>query len=172
MLFAKIRNINNAKASTRIARLRQGFGNANAPTRIKYYLLIYYLLTMRLLGINIPDNKRMDIALRYFYGIGPGLAVIILTHTKIDPANRAKALTPEESNRVKEFVEKNYKIEGELRQVVRGNISRLREIGSYRGARHSRKLPVRGQRTKTNSRTVRGNTRKTVGSGKRKVDLK
>ena len=71
-----------------------------------------------------------------------------------------------------EFVEKNYKIEGELRQVVRGNISRLRDIGSYRGARHSRKLPVRGQRTKTNSRTVRGNARKTVGSGKRKVELK
>ena len=127
---------------------------------------------MRLLGINIPDNKRIDIALRYFYGIGPGLSLVILKHTKIDPTKRAKDLTPEESNRIKEFVEKNYKIEGELRQVVRGNISRLRDIGSYRGARHSRKLPVRGQRTKTNSRTVRGNARKTVGSGKRKVELK
>lgn len=127
---------------------------------------------MRLLGINIPDNKRVDIALRYFYGIGPTLAKTIITHTKIDPAKRAKDLTPDETNRIKEFVEKNYKIEGELRQAVRSNISRLKDIGSYRGSRHSRKLPVRGQRTKTNSRTVRGNVRKTAGSGKRKVELK
>ncbi len=127
---------------------------------------------MRLLGINIPDNKRVDIALRYFYGIGPGLSLVILENTKINPSKKAKDLTPEELNKIKDFIEKNYKIEGELRQVVRSNISLLKDTGSYRGARHSRKLPVRGQRTKTNSRTVRGNARKTVGSGKRKVELK
>jgi small subunit ribosomal protein S13 len=127
---------------------------------------------MRLLGVNIPDNKRIDIALRYFYGIGAGLADVILAHTKINPAKRAKDLTPDELNKLKEFVEKNYKIEGELRQVVRGNVARLKDIGSYRGSRHARKLPARGQRTRTNSRTVRGNVRKTVGSGKRKVELK
>jgi small subunit ribosomal protein S13 len=127
---------------------------------------------MRLLGVNIPDNKRVDIALRYFYGIGPGLATVILNNTKINPAKRAKDLTPEEINKLKEFVEKNYKIEGELRQTVRSNIARLRDIGSYRGSRHARKLPARGQRTRTNSRTVRGNARRTVGSGKRKVELK
>jgi small subunit ribosomal protein S13 len=127
---------------------------------------------MRLLGVNIPDNKRIDIALRYFYGIGPSLTTVILDNTKIDPSKRAKDLTPDELNKIKDFVEKNYKIEGELRQVVRSNISRLKEISSYRGSRHSRKLPVRGQRTKTNSRTVRGNTRKTVGSGRRKTELK
>ena len=127
---------------------------------------------MRLLGINIPDNKRIDIALRYFYGIGPGLATVILNNTKVDPAKRAKDLTPDELNKIKDFVEKNYKIEGELRQVVRSNIALLKDISSYKGARHARKLPVHGQRTKTNSRTVRGNKRNTVGSGKRKVDLK
>ncbi len=127
---------------------------------------------MRLLGVNLPDNKRIDIALRYFYGIGPGLAVVVLKHTKIDSSKRTKDLTPDELNKLKDFIEKNYKIEGELRQVVRSNISLLKDTGSYRGARHSRKLPVRGQRTRTNSRTVRGNTRKTAGSGKRKVDLK
>ncbi len=127
---------------------------------------------MRLLGINIPDNKRIDVALRYFYGIGPGLSLVILENTKINPSKRAKDLTPDDLNKIKDFIEKNYKIEGELRQVVRSNISLLKDTGSYRGARHSRKLPVRGQRTKTNSRTVRGNARKTVGSGKRKVELK
>lgn len=127
---------------------------------------------MRLLGVNIPDNKRIDVSLTYFYGIGRTLAVLICEKTKIDPLKKAKDLTPEESNKIKEYVEKNYKVEGELRTIVRGNISRLKDVGAYRGMRHSRKLPVRGQRTKTNSRTVRGNVRKTAGSGKRKVDLK
>lgn len=127
---------------------------------------------MRLIGINIPDNKRIEIALTYIYGIGPSLANKILKSAEVDFDKRAKNLTPEEINRLKEIIEKNYKIEGELRQLVRQNISRLKEIQSYRGIRHLKRLPVRGQRTKTNSRTVRGNVRKTVGSGKRKAELK
>jgi small subunit ribosomal protein S13 len=127
---------------------------------------------MRIVGVNIPDNKKTGIALGYLYGVGRSLAAKILAETKIDPDKRAKDLTPDEVNRIQNIIEKNYKIEGELRQMVRQNISRLKDIKAYRGIRHLRRLPVRGQRTKTNSRTVRGNVRKTAGSGKRKVELK
>lgn len=127
---------------------------------------------MRLVGINIPDNKNVLIALTYVYGIGRSSADKILKTAKINFEKSAKDLTPKEINKLKEIIEKNYKIEGELRQAIKSNIKRLKEIGCYRGARHERRLPARGQRTKTNSRTVRGNVRKTVGSGKRKVDLK
>jgi small subunit ribosomal protein S13 len=127
---------------------------------------------MRISGINIPDNKRVEISLTYLYGIGPALSREILGATKIDPNKRAKDLTPEEINKIKEFMEKNYKIEGELRQLLKQNIGLLKDLQTYRGIRHMRHLPVRGQRTKTNSRTVRGNVRKTAGSGKRKVELK
>ncbi len=127
---------------------------------------------MRLIGINIPDNKRIEIALTYIYGVGRSLANDILKTTKIDFNKRAKDLTPEEISRLKQEIEKNYKIEGELRQSIKQNIVRLKEIQCYRGSRHLKKLPIRGQRTKTNSRTVRSNVRKTVGSGKRKADLK
>ncbi|OGM90945.1 30S ribosomal protein S13 [Candidatus Wolfebacteria bacterium RIFCSPHIGHO2_01_FULL_48_22] len=127
---------------------------------------------MRLFGITIPDEKRVGIALSYIYGVGRTRAQDIVRETKIDPAKRAKDLSPEDLNGIKEYIEKRFKIEGELRQIVRGNIARLKDIQSYRGARHAKKLPVRGQRTKTNSRTVRSNVRKTAGSGKRKVELK
>ena len=127
---------------------------------------------MRIIGVNIPDNKHIDVALTYLYGVGPSLAKQILMGAKIDSMRRAKALSPDEVNRIKIFIEKNYKVEGELRQIIKQNINLLKETQTYRGARHSRHLPVRGQRTKTNSRTVRGNTRKTAGSGKRKVELK
>ncbi len=127
---------------------------------------------MRLVGINIPDNKSALIALTYIYGIGRFSADKILKTVKINFEKPIKDLTPEEINKLKEIIEKNYKIEGELRQVIKSNIKRLKEIGCYRGARHERRLPTRGQRTKTNSRTIRGNVRKTVGSGKRKTDLK
>mgnify|MGYP001560941476 CR=1 FL=1 len=127
---------------------------------------------MRLVGINIPDNKRIEIALTYVYGVGRFSANKILGNAKVDPNKRAKDLTPQETSRIREVIEKDFKIEGELRQVVRQNINRLKDIQSYRGMRHARRLPVRGQRTKTNSRTVRGNVRKTVGSGKRKVELR
>ncbi|MFH1162203.1 MAG: 30S ribosomal protein S13 [Candidatus Jorgensenbacteria bacterium] len=127
---------------------------------------------MRVIGINLPDNKRVDIALRYLYGVGPVRALEIVRELKLDPAKRAKELSAEEVNKIQLFVEKRYKVEGELRQVVKQNIGRLKDIKAYRGIRHLRRLPVRGQRTKTNSRTVRGNVRKTAGSGKRKVELK
>lgn len=127
---------------------------------------------VRLLGINLPDNKKVETGLSYLYGIGPSLAKKILGATNIDDHKKMKELTPEEVKRVQEFIEKNYKVEGELRQNIKSNINRLKDIQCYRGMRHLKRLPVRGQRTKTNSRTVRGNVRKTVGSGRRKVELK
>ncbi len=127
---------------------------------------------MRIIGVNLPDNKRLEAALPYIYGIGPSLARKILTDTKINPDKRAKDLEPNEVSRIKEYIEKNFKVEGELRQVIKQNIGLLKELQAYRGLRHMRHLPVRGQRTKTNSRTVRGNVRKTAGSGRRKVELK
>jgi len=127
---------------------------------------------MRIVGINIPDNKRIEFALTYIYGVGLTSAHEILSATKTNPNTRAKDLTSEEVNRIQEHLEKNYKVEGELRQVIKEKIALLKELQTYRGIRHMRHLPVHGQRTKTNSRTVRGNVRKTAGSGKRKVGLK
>lgn len=127
---------------------------------------------MRLLGVNIPDGKRVEVALTYFYGIGRSLSNDILSATKISPDKRVKDLGPQEVNMVKDFIEKHYKVEGELRQIIKQNIGLQKELQSYKGVRHMRHLPVHGQRTKTNSRTVRGNVRKTAGSGKRKVELK
>ncbi len=122
----------------------------------------------RVAGVNIPENKKIIASLAYIYGIGRPLAAKILKQVKINPDKRAKELTNEELTRLKDFVEKNYKIEGDLKRLTQGNIKRLKEISSYKGYRHSRGLPVRGQRTKTNSRTRRGNVRKTVGSGRKK----
>lgn len=130
------------------------------------------LSIMRIFGVNIPDEKRADIALTYLYGIGRALSAKALVAAKIDPARRAKTLTAEEVARIQVFIESNFHVEGDLRQIIKRNIGRLKDLQTYRGMRHSRRLPVRGQRTKTNSRTVRGNVRKTAGSGKRKVDLK
>ncbi|MEK9173542.1 MAG: 30S ribosomal protein S13 [Patescibacteria group bacterium] len=127
---------------------------------------------MRLFGVNLPDNKKIKIALTYLYGVGQSSSDKILVQTKINEDKRAKDLTVEEVNRIQNFVEKNFAVEGSLRQALKKNIQRLKELQVYRGVRHLRRLPVRGQRTKTNSRTVRGNVRKTAGSGKRKVDLK
>lgn len=127
---------------------------------------------MRIAGINIPDNKRIDIALRYIYGVGPARATQIVAAVGVKSDKKAKDLDATEINKIKEYIEKNWKIEGELRSIIKQNIGMLKEMGAYRGNRHARRLPVRGQRTKTNSRTVRGNTRKTAGSGKRKVELK
>lgn len=127
---------------------------------------------MRVANVNIPDNKKVRIALRYLYGVGPTIAFNVLVATNIDPEKRAKELTADEVNKIQSALEKSHKIEGELRQVVKQNIARLKDIKSYRGNRHMRRLPVHGQRTKTNSRTVRGNVRKTAGSGRRKVELK
>ncbi len=127
---------------------------------------------MRLLGINIPDNKRIEIAMTYMYGIGRPRSRELLLENKISLDKRTKELTQDEMNRIKNWIEKHYRVEGDLRQVIRRNIQRMKELQTYRGTRHAKRLPVRGQRTKTNSRTVRGNVRKTAGSGRRKTDLK
>jgi len=121
----------------------------------------------RIAGVNIPENKRTEVALTYIYGIGRGLSKKILNELKIDANKRASALTPQEVNSLKEFIEKHYKIEGDLRRQIMINIKRLKDIGAWRGIRHIKGLPVRGQRTKTNTRTVRGNVRKTMGSGRK-----
>lgn len=127
---------------------------------------------MRLFGVNVPDSKRIEIALTYLYGLGRVSSQKILKQAGVDLNKRTKDLSSDEVNRIQGIVDKEYQIEGELRQIVRQNIQRLKNLKNYRGLRHSKRLPVRGQRTKTNSRTVRGNVRKTAGSGKRKVDLK
>jgi len=121
----------------------------------------------RIAGINIPNEKRIEASLPYIYGVGLSLSKKILAITKIDPNKRTKDLTEAELNSIREYIEKSYKVEGELRQQILLNIKRLKEIGAYRGIRHIRGLPVRGQRTKTNSRTRRGNVRKTAGSGRK-----
>ena len=121
----------------------------------------------RIAGVNIPDNKRIEIALTYIYGIGRSLSNRILGQTKIDPDLKASQLTAQQLNLLKEIVEKKYKVEGELRREKMMNIKRLKDVGSYRGIRHIKGLPVRGQRTRTNTRTVRGNVRKTMGSGRK-----
>lgn len=122
---------------------------------------------MRIVGITIPDNKKIVFALPYIYGIGLSSARAIVERAQVDPNKRAQDLTPQEANRLREILEKEYRIEGELRREIMMNIKHLRELQTYRGARHIRGLPVRGQRTKTNSRTRRGNVRKTVGSGRK-----
>ena len=121
----------------------------------------------RIAGVNIPDNKRVEIALTYIYGIGNNLSKKIIADVKLDGNKKAKDLTQQEINNLREVIEKKYKIEGDLRRQIMVNIKRLKDIGAWRGLRHIKKLPVRGQRTKTNNRTVRGNVRKTMGSGRR-----
>lgn len=126
----------------------------------------------RIAGVTIPDNKRIEIALTYIYGVGLKTSQRVLASVKIDSSVRAKDLTAEQVNTIRnalnDILEKDVmRIEGDLRRDVNDNIKRLREIGSYRGTRHARSLPSRGQRTKTNSRTRRGNKRVTVGSGRK-----
>lgn len=121
----------------------------------------------RIAGVTIPENKRIQVAITYIYGIGDTLALKVLAATKIDPNKKAQDLTPAEVGALKEYIEKNHKIEGDLRRQVMINIKRLKDIGTWRGSRHAKRLPVRGQRTKTNTRTVRGNVRKTMGSGRK-----
>ena len=121
----------------------------------------------RIAGVNIPENKQIIFALAYIYGIGRPLAGKILVQAKIKPTVKAKDLTAEEVNRLKEIIEKQYKVEGELRREIMMNIKRLKDILSWRGLRHIKGLPVRGQKTRKNTRTVRGKVRKTVGSGRK-----
>ncbi|MBI2627344.1 30S ribosomal protein S13 [Candidatus Nomurabacteria bacterium] len=122
---------------------------------------------MRILGITVPNEKRLEIGLTCFYGIGISRARKILDQVKIDHGKRAQDLTSDEENKIRAVIE-GILIEGNLKREISANIKRLKDIKSYRGIRHMKRLPVRGQRTKTNSRTVRGNVRKTMASGRRK----
>lgn len=124
---------------------------------------------MRLLGITIPEEKRIDIGLTVLYGIGRPRAASILKEAKVDNAKRPKDISQEEENRIRVLVEA-LTLEGDLKRETAGNIKRLKDIKAYRGVRHTRGLPVRGQRTKSNSRTRRGNVRKTMGTGRRAVE--
>jgi small subunit ribosomal protein S13 len=121
----------------------------------------------RIVGITIPDNKQILIALTYIYGIGPTLSRKVLKQAAISETRKAGELTADEISRLKEIIEKNYKIEGDLRREIMMNVKRLKDISCWRGVRHLKGLPARGQRTKTNNRTIRGNVRKTVGSGRK-----
>lgn len=121
---------------------------------------------MRLLGITLPDNKNVQYGLTTIYGIGPARGLAICKETKIDPLKKVKDLSADEESAIRKIVEE-LKLEGNLKREIGQNVKRLKDIGSYRGMRHSRGLPTKGQRTKTNSRTVRGNKRVTMGSGRK-----
>jgi small subunit ribosomal protein S13 len=126
---------------------------------------------MRVAGVTIPDDKRVEVALTYIYGIGRPRSRLILAQAAIDPNKRVAELVAEEENAIRKFLDE-HKIEGVLKREVSANIKRLVDVKSYRGSRHAKRLPARGQRTKTNSRTRRGNVRKTMSSGRRKVEKK
>lgn len=126
---------------------------------------------MRVAGITLPTNKRMEIALTAVYGIGRPRAKKILDEAKVDWGKKTTDLSAAEENKLRELIEA-YKIEGDLKREISANVKRLKDIKSYRGSRHAHGLPVRGQRTKTNSRTRRGNVRKTMASGRKKVEKK
>jgi small subunit ribosomal protein S13 len=121
----------------------------------------------RIAGITIPNDKRVVIALTYVYGVGLTTSKKILAQAGVDESIRTKDLTDDQVNSIRSLLEKSFRLEGDLRRDKLSNIKRLKEIGSYRGTRHAKGLPARGQRTKSNSRTVRGNARKTMGSGRR-----
>lgn len=122
----------------------------------------------RIEGVDLPRNKTVEVALTYIYGIGITRAHTILSATKVDPTRRTKDLSDSEVSLLREFIGKNYKVEGDLRREVQLNIKRLIEIGCYRGLRHRRNLPARGQRTRTNSRTRKGPRKTVAGRGRRR----
>ncbi len=126
---------------------------------------------MRLVGVNLPDNKRVAYALTLIYGVGFANGGVILRESNIDENRKVKDLTEEELKKIQTILEKKYKVEGDLKEEVRENIKRLKSIGSYRGLRHTHNLPLRGQRTKSNARTKRGK-RKTVGALKKEDAVK
>jgi len=125
-------------------------------------------MVFRISGVNLPDNKNIDIALSYLYGIGRSAAIKLLSEQNVSPLIKVKDLTADQMEKIRRAVEKEFKVEGDLRRDIMLNIKRLKEIGSYKGDRHKRNLPVRGQRTKTNARTKRGK-RVTVGSGRKEA---
>ncbi len=123
----------------------------------------------RIAGVDLPRDKRVEVSLTYIFGIGMPRAREILAATNVSPETRVRNLTEEEVTRLRDFIDRNYKVEGDLRRDIAMDIRRLVEIGSYRGLRHKKSLPVRGQRTRTNARTRKGR-KKTVSSGKRRVE--
>lgn len=125
----------------------------------------------RILGITIPDNKKILYSLTYVYGVGQSSSALILKSANVDPDKRAKDLSDEELNKIQKIMERGYKVEGDLRRDIGQNVKRLKEIGTWRGLRHARRLPIHG-RSKTNSRTLRGNVRKTMGSGRKSASEK
>lgn len=126
----------------------------------------------RIAGVTLPKEKTIETALTYIFGVGRILSKKILEQANIDPATRAGELSDDQANSLREIIEKSHRVEGDLKREILTNVKRLKETGSYRGVRHAKGLPVRGQRTKTNTRTVRGNVRKTVGSGRKQADQK
>ena len=122
----------------------------------------------RIAGVDIPRNKHIGISLQYIYGIGPSLSQRILAQTSINPDTKVSDLTDDEANRLRELIDREYRVEGELRKEVNLNIKRLTEIGCYRGIRHRHGLPLRGQRTRTNARTKRGPRKTVAGRGQRR----
>ena len=122
----------------------------------------------RIFGINIPDDKKIGYSLPYIYGIGLSLSKKILNDLKIDENIRTKDISTDDLKKIQDYIEKHFTVENELKREIRKNVTRLIHINAYKGNRHSRRLPVRGQRTKTNTRTVRGNVRRSVGSGRAK----
>jgi small subunit ribosomal protein S13 len=122
---------------------------------------------MRILGITIPNEKRLDIGLTSLFGVGTATALKVLKEVKVDPSTKSKDLSIDQENAIRKLIEE-MTIEGNLKREVASNVKRLKDIKCYRGVRHMRRLPVKGQRTKTNSRTVRGNVRNTMASGRRK----
>jgi small subunit ribosomal protein S13 len=126
----------------------------------------------RIAGVDLPRDKRVEIGLTYIYGIGRSRSNEILDETEISPDTRVRSLTEAETGRLREFIDRNYRVEGDLRRQVSQNIGRLKEIGSYRGMRHRRGLPVRGQRTRTNARTRKGPRKTVPGRGRRRMGKK
>jgi small subunit ribosomal protein S13 len=129
-------------------------------------------MAIRISGVNLPDQKRIEIALMSIYGIGRSVSQRILDDLKIDRDTKARDLTPGEEGKLREYIEKKLSVEGELRREISMNIKHQKDVNSYKGVRHQRHLPLRGQRTKTNSRTVRGNVRRTAGSGRKTTSEK
>ncbi len=129
-------------------------------------------MAVRIAGVTIPNTKRVVIGLTYIFGIGTTQSQKILQTLQISQDVRVQNLSEDEINKIRSYIEGNYRVEGDLKRDILSNIKRLKEIGSYRGSRHAKRLPVRGQRTKTNSRTVRGNKRVTMGSGRKESGTK
>ncbi len=126
-------------------------------------------MAVRIAGVTIPNHKKLEVALTYVYGIGPDKSKKILAKLKIDPDMRVKDVSEDDANKLRSEIEKSHKVEGDLRRDIASNVKRLKEINSYRGLRHTKKLSVRGQRTKTNSRTVRGGGKRVAVGGNKKA---